>query len=80
MSDHLLRLARIVANTLDSQVPTRTLVSQCEAIICDLEAAESQPKTRTITRAQLEQAAVYLRFGNDAEHIARLWGITVEDA
>lgn len=73
MSDHLLRLANVVADHIEGKVPQKILVYQCEQLVRDLEAAESMrlrladcseneaPATerRTITREEFENAADY---------------------
>ena len=91
MSDsHLLRLARIVKDLAADMLDWKDeRVEAARELVRDIEAAESQPAPRTITRAQFQAAlsAIELEHGtskawhNDAVRIiAAAWDITVEDA
>ncbi len=85
MSDHLLRLARIVADNIQGGVAPRVLLSQCEQVIRDLEAAPA-PERRTITREELRAAQEQVWRAQDnaenaaamLERVADVWRLTVE--
>lgn len=83
MSDHLLRLARVVAEVTTRTHPTSSLESHAWKLVRDLEAAPATER-RTITREEFEKALEWLAWNNDPERdareIAAAWRLTVEDA
>jgi hypothetical protein len=86
MSDHLLRLANVVADHIEGKVPQKILVYQCEQIVRDLEAAP-QPERRTITREEFRAAQEQVWRAQDngenaaamLERVADVWRLTVEE-
>lgn len=86
MSDHLLRLARVVSRMAD-HVHTDDIAGMARHLVRDLEAVEVDPtptERRTITREEFEKALEWLAWNNDPERdareIAAVWRLTVEDA
>lgn len=88
MSDHLLRLAKLVERWINEDaVDIREFRVEAAEIVRDLEAAPA-PERRTITRAQYDDVldrCMRLRDRNTSsraavEHILNTLGLTVEDA
>lgn len=85
MSDHLLRLARVVAEVTTRTHPTSSVESHAWNLVRDLEAAPATER-RTITREEFAVACGILNAGGAdtrtkvVQRIAAAWRLTVEDA
>jgi len=87
MSDHLLRLAKVLLENEAQLLPPYTssfLSRELQSLVRDLEAAPA-PARRTITREEFDNAVRQMQYlttnyPDGVRKIAAAWRLTVEDA